>query len=133
MQGTANPESVNPTELEARALELEAEALFLRARARRLTLEPKSPAPSTPEHMNCTEYARSRGVSGATVGRWIAEGMPHLPVGSTVRIVAEEADAWRRARGRKPTKSRSGTTDELAVDDIASKAGLRTIVGGRAK
>lgn len=78
------------------------------------------------------EYAEREGVSRATVGRWIDEGMPTVPVGSTVRIDVDAADEWRIARGRKPTVARSAESDDgIDVTAVARRAGLRAIGGGR--
>jgi len=91
-----------------------------------------SPVAVAADHMTRGEYARSRSVSQATVTRWLAEGMPSIPVGSNVRIDPITADEWRRARGRKPTKAAPRAThDDTDVVDIATRAGLRALDGGR--
>ena len=102
---------------------------ILRAELERL----REPARSTdPQRLTRQEYALRERVSLATVSRWVKAGMPVVPVGSTDRIDVAEADAWRRARGRVPTKS-SSPTDNVDVSTIASMAGLRAVAGGRGR
>lgn len=82
------------------------------------------------EHMTRIEYAQSRRVSPATVTRWLAEGMPSIPVGTSVRIEPLAADEWRRNRGRSPTRATPRTRDnDTDVSSIVSRAGLR-LAGG---
>jgi hypothetical protein len=84
-----------------------------------------------PVHFTRAEYARRSNVSEATVSRWLAEGLPTIPVGTTVRIDPEAADDWRRARGRKPTKAKTAASD-LDVSAELGNAGLRVVgAGGR--
>lgn len=84
------------------------------------------PAPSPPPaiHMTRAEYARTRGISGATVSRLIANGMPTIPIGSTYRIDAVAADEWRRTRERRPTSSKAKVHD-VDVSRSLSAAGLK--------
>lgn len=127
----------DPLELEAQADELEAEALHLRARAKRARIGLSASSARTPTaepvHLTRTEYARRSSVSEATVSRWLAEGMPALPVGSTVRIDSLAADEWRRARGRRPTRAKAkGIPDaDVDVDEDLARAGLRLVRGAR--
>lgn len=127
----------NPLELEAQADELEAEALRLRARAKRCRVaSEKVPAPpAPPTQMTRAEYAKRSRISQATVSRLIAEGMPCMPVGSTVRIDIAVADEWRCRRGRHPTKALPAKTDRSSDLDVAvelSRAGLRAPARGNA-
>ena len=118
-------------ELEAQADELEAEALRLRARAKRIRAETESsraPESTEPAPLTRAEYAKRSRISEATVSRLITEGMPCIPVGSTVRIDPAVADDWRRSRGRRPTKATSakaGAAEEPDVSDCLERAGLR--------
>lgn len=93
--------------------------------ALRTTFSP--PAPAATAHVKRGVYAASRGVSCATVTRWVAEGMPVFPVGSTDRIDPAAADAWRIARGRMPTKAkpRAVELDDVDVSGSLASAGLR--------
>lgn len=85
-----------------------------------------------PTHMTRAEYARRSRVSEATVSRWKAEGMPVERVGTTYRVDRAKADAWRHARGDGPTTpTKRDARDELDVGELASRAGLRAISGGR--
>jgi hypothetical protein len=62
--------------------------------------------------------------------------MPVIPVGSTDRIDPVEADAWRKARGRRPTtpKPKAKTNDaDIDISDALAKGGLRAVDGGRAR
>lgn len=124
----------NPLEYEARADELEAEASLLRAKAKRLRIEQERIAPAThsqgPRDLTRREYAALANVSEATVSRWVAAGMPSIPVGTTVRIEPNAADEWRRRRGRKPTTPKAKAPD-VDVDVDLSRAGLRVIGGGQ--
>lgn len=137
MSADAEP---NPLELEAQADELEADALRLRARAKRLRanteVAPHAPAPAPPVHMTCTEYAASRKICRASVSRLLKEGMPCVPVGSTVRIDPTAADEWRRARERRPTTTKPARNRDAANDvDVANalnRAGLRVAPKGSA-
>lgn len=122
-------ESVNPLELEAQADEHDALAATLRARAKRQRLA--APAQESvlrlePEpHMARLEYARRSGISGATVSRYVDEGMPVVPVGTTYRIEPGAADAWRVARSKSPTKAKpKRIADDVDVSSAAA-AGLR--------
>jgi len=133
-----DPSGGNPLEIEARADDLEAEALRLRAVAkrRRAQLDGLSAAPFRTEaparDLTRQEYAQRANVSGATVSRWLADGMPSIPVGSTVRIDPTAADEWRRERGRKPTtpSAKLRETADVDVDADLGRVGLR-VVGGR--
>lgn len=134
---THDPSADNPLELEARADEREAEALLLRAKAKRLRArQDATPGevtlPAGPLHLTRREYALRANVSEATVTRWLAEGLPSLPVGTTVRIEPVAADEWRRQRGRKPTKTtRRGADEDVDVSTAIAAAGLRAVGGGR--
>lgn len=90
-----------------------------------------APAVTDAKHVTRAQYARSRGISIATVSRLEAEGMPTIPVGSTVRIEPVAADEWRRARGRRPTKAAPKREPELDVDADLARAGLRLVGGAR--
>jgi hypothetical protein len=138
MNPTSQASESNPLELEAQAYELEAEASRLRALAKRARIFASASTPTAaeaPRHQTRAEYARRSRVSEATVSRWLAEGMPALPVGSTVRIDVEAADEWRRVRGRRPTKAASKKTtsdDDVDVSGVLGRTGLRVVGrGGR--
>lgn len=137
----SDDEAVSPHELEARAFELEADALRLRARASRLRVALESApatAPATePTQMTRAEYAASRKISAATVGRLLKEGMPAMPVGSTVRIDPITADEWRRARGRRPTKAEASrpkpdVVNDVDVSAVLARSGFRSNARGTA-
>lgn len=89
--------------------------------------------PAAPNvHMTRGEYARSRRISTATVARLVADGMPTIPVGTTDRIDPVAADAWRSSRERKATTPAT-KKDVVDVAGALSKAGLRSIAGGRGR
>lgn len=129
----------DPDELDAKADEHEAEgyrhfasAKELHAQARRARrAQAAMPAVRSSSPMKQSEYAERENVCKATVTRWIAEGMPVKPVGSTVRIDPMAADAWRGARGRKPTKAASPREREADVDIDLARSGLRIVGGAR--
>jgi hypothetical protein len=94
--------------------------------------------PTAPEsasaHVKRTEYARMRGVSDATVSRWVELGMPVVPVGSTYRIEPAAADEWRRRRGRVPTTPAARlrpAEEDVDVGAALARSGLRAIGGAR--
>lgn len=136
----------NARELEAeaeKAIEEEAKAASEAVRTKRRTdlvmaamaVVVKASIPPEVRQLTRAEYARRCNVSDATVSRWLADGMPSIPVGTTVRIDPIAADEWRRARGRKPTtpvpRDRLTSEDEIDVSSALSGAGLRVIGGGR--
>jgi hypothetical protein len=124
-----------PLELEAQADELEAQAFHLRARAKRLRSALERPAPlvpAEPTQLTRSEYAKRSRISEATVSRYLAEGMPMIPVGSTVRIDPVAADDWRCERGRRPTKARvknesASSGPEPDVSGALARSGLRVV------
>lgn len=136
----ANVDTGQPFEIEARADELEAEALRLRAQAKRLrAARERSATCSTsiePTRLTREEYAARESVSTATVTRWVREGMPTMPVGSTYRIDPTDADAWRKSRGRHPTTPKPVATTNRAAEDVdvtsaVALGGLRVVRGSR--
>jgi excisionase family DNA binding protein len=92
---------------------------------------PVSAIPAEASKATVTEYATRERVSVATVRRWLKEGMPSVPVGTTVRIDATAADAWRAARGRKPTTPAPKSDAAIEIEAIARRAGLRLAAGAR--
>lgn len=131
----AASETENPELLEAQAYELEAEAANLRARAKRqraanvalAAAQAHAPAQLTPE-----DYARRCQVSVATIHRMKAAGMPVIPVGKRYRVVASEADAWRREHAAsRPKRERKPAGDSAVnVTDVLG-TGLRLAGGAR--
>jgi hypothetical protein len=93
----------------------------VRAALNNLREEPAAPS----VHMTRGEYARSRRISGASVSRLVAAGMPVVPLGTTDRIDPVAADEWRRSRERKPTTQSKSSTDDVDVTDALGRAGLR--------
>lgn len=83
---------------------------------------PPSVAPAV--HMTRGEYARSRRISGATVSRLVAQGMPVLRVGTTDRIDPIAADEWRRTTPAAATTPAKREPD-LDVSGSLSRAGLK--------
>ena len=123
------PENANPLVAQLGGMLAQAFVVALRhpevIEALRTTFAPP-PAPPT-SHVKRGVYARLRGVCQATVTRWVAEGMPTMPVGSTDRIDIAAADAWRLARGRMPTKAKpkAEVDADLDVSSSLASAGLR--------
>ena len=126
------------------AIENEARAAAEGVRAKRRTelllamiaVEVRAGVPTELKHVTVAAYAASRSISKATVLRYIDEGLPVIPVGSTVRVDPTAADEWRRARGRKPTtpeskKSRVVSESDVDVSCALAAGGLRAINGGR--
>lgn len=113
----------------SKAAQLRADAVRLRA------LEHKQQHPpsiaKTTGHMKRSEYAHSRGVSDATVTRWVKDGMPTIPVGTTDRIDPAVADEWRRTRPRRATTAapakKSASPDDVDVSDLLKNAGLTEV------
>lgn len=83
------------------------------------------PPPLESVHMTRAEYARRSRVSEATVSRWVAAGMPTMPVGTTYRIDPLLADEWRRTRTPKPTTPATKKSAEIDVSDVLGRAGIR--------
>lgn len=85
--------------------------------------------------MTKRDYAKREGVSVATVGRWITDGMPVIrsaKKGGAVRIEPIEADAWRKAS--VPTGQRTKSEpehDRIDIRSVVRAAGLRAIGGAR--
>lgn len=94
-------------------------------------LREAAPPPSVEPaiHMRRLEYGRSRRISGATVSRLIAQGMPVLRVGTTDRIDPVAADEWRRTTPAAPTTPAKREPD-VDVSSALASAGLHTR-GGR--
>ena len=114
------------TALRAPELEDSLVDLGVRVATRIRAALPQVAAPAA--HMTRTEYARSRRISGATVSRLIAQGMPALRVGTTDRIDPVAADEWRRttpAAATTPAKKNS----DVDVSGSLARAGLKA--GGR--
>lgn len=120
-------------DLEAEAFEHDASAATLRARAVRARAveqrQQRAPSIAKAVHMTRSEYAHRSRVSDATVSRWVKDGMPVLPVGTTDRIDPIAADEWRRTRPRKATTQKKNTTpdDDLDVSACIKSAGIRRI------
>jgi hypothetical protein len=76
----------------------------VREAVREVLAEQDKPAPASPL-VNRHELARLLGVSGATIGRMTAEGLPHCFAGASPRYAVDEARAWLLQRGRKGTKA----------------------------
>lgn len=80
------------------AARIKSELLAVRARIDELLVEvdkaPESREPSP--WMTMAQYAEHAQVSTKTVGRWLADGMPHAK--APVRIHREQGDAWRTKR-----------------------------------
>lgn len=127
-------------EIDARADEMEAEELLrrataqaailrLRAHAKRRRVETKAELAQAPEHMTRAQYAHRSCVSVVTVARWIKEGMPVIPIGTTDRIDPSAADAWRKARPRTATtpvkKASPAKADDVEVSDVLAIANVR--------
>lgn len=80
-------------------------------------------------------FDRALGISAATRGRLVTEGMPHETVGTRRRYDLAACRAWLAARGSKPTKvmqapPKAADEDPIDVSRVLGKAGLRR-VGGR--
>ena len=108
-------------------------AATLRAKAKRQRLaapaQESVPRLEVDRHMARLEYASRSGISGATVTRYVDEGMPVVPVGTTYRIEPRAADAWRVARSKSPTKAKpKRIADDVDVSSAAA-AGLRVVRG----
>jgi hypothetical protein len=143
---TDEPTERNSLAAEAKeAIEHEACAAADAVRAKRhtefllamLAVKAKSEIPTEAKHLTVAAYAVSRSISKTTVVRYYRdEGMPVIPVGTTVRIDPVAADEWRRARGRRPTipaakKAASNASKDVDVSDILAASNLRVIGGGK--
>lgn len=63
--------------------------------------------PASP-YLKVAQFAERWQVSGRLVRSWIGCGMPHVDLGSDIRVPFADADAWVRAGGpRKSSRRRS--------------------------
>jgi hypothetical protein len=133
MTESADEIDAQADELEAneiiRAATADAEILRLRARAKRLRTVAHTAVVQQPAHLTRAQYAHRSNVSEATVSRWIAAGMPVVPVGTACRIDPPAADLWRRTRPRTATTPAkksiaANDADDLDVSRSLSAAGL---------
>ena len=128
-------ETENPELLEALAYEHDAKAATLRAEAKRLRANvAPSPAQSDkPRQLKPEVYAQQCGVCVTTVHRWRADGMPTVPVSKNqYRVVARDADEWRRNHAAQRVKRASKPVGDSAVNvtDVLG-TGLRLAGGAR--
>lgn len=131
LNAEAEEHEAKAAEYDCRAAQERVEAHLKRAQAHRC--EPIECRPTEAVHATLTAYCVSRAISKATANRYIAEGMPTIPVGTTIRIDPSVADEWRRQRGRKPTtpepKPAKPSEDDVDVSGALSGGGLRVVAG----
>jgi hypothetical protein len=122
----AQADELEATEI-VRSAAVQAEVLRLRARAKRMRVETRAEILPAPEHMTRAQYAHRSSVSVVTVARWIKEGMPVIPIGTTDRIDPSAADAWRKARPRTATTPIRKVTpkDDVDVSSVLAIANVR--------
>jgi hypothetical protein len=111
----------------------EVEAALNKARAdkeySRVVLTPRPvPAELEPEGLlSAAKLARTIGVSVPTIGRFVDEGMPVEMVGNRRKFDLAASRGWLKLRGKRPTKAKPATTDNIDVTSITTRTGLREV------